>query len=191
MRVQDITAELLSEIAEELGFVVISYESGRISFISDKKSSNNDSINQRLKVICYQEDMVFLWAMLEFEEVNLHDPDSIDKIKEYFKDSSRHLNKTPPIPPGNISITSPTISPAVTPTISIGSSSTTTTSISTTTSIQIDNTASNTTNFLNLNNSLTSDHFYLDPGGSNEFSTLDDSSIFSFSSFGSLCDVQF
>ena len=91
MKVQDLTAELLSEIANELDFIVSQYESGKITFILDENSINYDPDSEpKFKVISYDGNKVYLWATLESEEIDLHDPKSIEKIKEWFENPNQY-----------------------------------------------------------------------------------------------------
>lgn len=187
MRVQDLTAELLSEIADELDFIVSQYESGKITFVLDENSSYYDQDNVKLKIVSYDDDKVFLWSKLGVEEINLHDPESIEKIKDWFEDPERYYDEMDTIP-GSTWITMPSM-PSGSYTITSSPNTIPITVGGSVTSNPISNGAvhiTSTTDYLNLNNSLTSNHLFIDPG---DFAISDDASIF-LNSFGSLSDVQ-
>lgn len=93
MNVKDLVAEIISEVASEFNYLVCGYErsgpsNGRITFMDN----SNDGLFL-FKNVHYYRDQVTLTMPAELDILlNLHDPDSISKIKEYFKDSQAVFN---------------------------------------------------------------------------------------------------
>lgn len=96
MRVRDLAAELISEIADELGYLVYKYECsmpscGNIVFEKETESEAEEDEDtfisvKRYKILDYQEHQVFLWGILNSKQIDLHDPDSVEDIREWFED---------------------------------------------------------------------------------------------------------
>lgn len=98
MRVKDFAAELISEIAEELGFLVYKYEchsptNGRIVFErSLEPQSEDDPGVNHYKIISYSGYTVTLMAPLYKQEIDLHEPESVEIIKTYFDNLEHHFD---------------------------------------------------------------------------------------------------
>lgn len=102
MRARDLTANLLSEIAEELGFVVSGYNtmtpgSGNITFMNDTDDEEDwdEAIEKTVyKILDYNKEQVFLRhpTLGQLEAVDLHKPESLDLIREWFEDEEAVFN---------------------------------------------------------------------------------------------------
>lgn len=98
MRAKDFAAELISEIAEDLGFLVYKYEcysptNGRIVFEKSLEPLNEgESQSNYYKIISYSGHTVTLMAPLYKQDVDLHKSESVEIIRTYFDDSEHRFD---------------------------------------------------------------------------------------------------
>jgi hypothetical protein len=88
MKVRDFAAELISEIADEFGWLVFKYECsspscGNIVFELEIGEDEDDEA-RRYKILDYSGYEVNLMNPAERTTIDLHEPESVDDIRDWF-----------------------------------------------------------------------------------------------------------
>lgn len=86
MKVRDFAAELISEIADEFGWLVFKYECSSPScgnIVFELEDGEDDEV-KRYKILDYSGYEVNLLNPIERTVIDLHEPESVDDIRDWF-----------------------------------------------------------------------------------------------------------
>jgi hypothetical protein len=89
MKARDFAAELISDIAEEYGYVVYKYECigpGHASLVYELNDDDDDDSIDKYKLLFYSDHSVTLLSLSGNKVIDLHNPDSVDEIDAWFND---------------------------------------------------------------------------------------------------------
>lgn len=101
MKVRDFAAELISEVADEFGYLVFKYEchspsNGTIVFELEEEDDSLEEIDRiitkKYKILDYSGHDVTLTTPTGNKTIDLHMPESIDHIREWFENSEESFD---------------------------------------------------------------------------------------------------